>query len=182
MRARLATGSLLTGALFVELGIHPDTEIVLSGLHPEYMEVPTIPSATEALITMFERLPVAELVEQATAAVRSVAQLVGSAQAEQAMQSLAETVEHARNLARMLDQRTPGALTDLLATTNELRGALASAQQILTSVTAQESELNYLLTDALTELSSMLRSVRVLADYLERHPEALLTGKLPGDG
>jgi paraquat-inducible protein B len=181
MRARLAMGNLLTGALYVELDFHPDTEAVLTGLHPAYLEIPTIPSATEALLAMIEHLPLAELVEEAVGAVRSVAQLVGSPQTEQALLGLAETLEHTRNLARALDERAPDALADLLATARELRDAADAAQRILRDVTAEESELNYLLTDALGELSSTLRSVRVLADYLERHPEALLAGKPTGD-
>ena len=79
------------------------------------------------------------------------------------------------SLTRTLDHDAP----DILA---ELRDALDSAQQILEGVTADGSEINYLLSDALTELSSTLRSVRVLADYLERHPEALVSGKPTGDG
>jgi paraquat-inducible protein B len=33
------------------------------------------------------------------------------------------------------------------------------------------------LASALTELAGAARSIRVFADYLERHPEALLRGK-----
>jgi paraquat-inducible protein B len=175
MRARLATGSLLTGALYVELDFHPNTEAVLSGLHPEYMEVPTIPSATETLMKTLEELPLAQIFDEAAAAMHQISQLAGSERTEQALADLAETLGHARSLARTLDQDTPGALTDL-------RGTLASAQELLQGMTAEESELNFLLTQTLGELSSTLRSVRVLADYLERHPEALVSGKPSGGG
>jgi paraquat-inducible protein B len=182
LRAQLSIGNMLTGACYVDLDFHPETEAVLSGLHTEYPEIPTIPSASEALFTMLERLPVTELVEEAVLAVRSVAQLVGSEQTEQALLSLSETLEHAKGLARTLDRDAPSALAELRVTARELRGALDSAQLILDGVTAEDAELNHLLTDALTELSSTLRSVRALADTLERHPEALLSGKPAGDG
>jgi paraquat-inducible protein B len=182
MRARLATGNLLTGALYVDLDFHPDTVAVVCGLHPEHPEIPTIPSATDALFAMLKRLPLSELMEEAVTAVRNIAQLVGSPATEAALVDLGETLIHARNLARTLDGSTPGALADLLATAEQLRGALGSAQRVLAGVTAEESELNYLLSDALEELASTLRSVRVLADYLGRHPEAFLAGKSTGDG
>ena len=35
----------------------------------------------------------------------------------------------------------------------------------------------YQITTTLKELSAAARSIRVWADYLERHPEALLRGK-----
>jgi paraquat-inducible protein B len=139
------------------------------------MEVPTIPSATETLMKTLEELPLAQIFDEAAAALHQISQLAGSERTEQALADLAETLGHARSLARTLDQDTPGALTDL-------RGTLASAQELLQGMTAEESELNFLLTQTLGELSSTLRSVRVLADYLERHPEALVSGKPSGGG
>jgi paraquat-inducible protein B len=40
-----------------------------------------------------------------------------------------------------------------------------------------QSVLSVQLSEALTEVSGAARSIRVLADYLEQHPEALLFGK-----
>ncbi|HOV88238.1 MAG TPA: MlaD family protein [Syntrophobacteraceae bacterium] len=47
----------------------------------------------------------------------------------------------------------------------------------LEDLTGERSSVRFELTDALKEISSAARSLRTLADYLERHPEALLTGK-----
>jgi paraquat-inducible protein B len=41
----------------------------------------------------------------------------------------------------------------------------------------EDSALVYNLRNALKELSSAGRSIRVLADYLEQHPDALIRGK-----
>jgi paraquat-inducible protein B len=40
-----------------------------------------------------------------------------------------------------------------------------------------DSEQMYQLQSTLTEIESTARSARMLFDYLERHPEALLRGK-----
>jgi paraquat-inducible protein B len=60
------------------------------------------------------------------------------------------------------------------------RKAVAQAEQTLASVkamTQENSAMGYELGNALSEMSRSMRSLRVMSDYLERHPEALLIGK-----
>lgn len=71
-------------------------------------------------------------------------------------------------------------LTDLDQTLVTARGALVSAQSTLdntSNLTGPNSAQVQRLDDTLQEVSGAARSVRVLTDYLERHPEALLRGK-----
>jgi len=72
-------------------------------------------------------------------------------------------------------------LVQTLQTTFEAtRTALHQANQTLKDIqgtTGQGSVLHYELTKTLQSLSAAAASIRVLADYLERHPEALLHGK-----
>jgi len=42
-----------------------------------------------------------------------------------------------------------------------------------------ESSLRYQLDSALSEIAGASQAIRVLADYLERNPNALLTGRPP---
>jgi paraquat-inducible protein B len=42
-----------------------------------------------------------------------------------------------------------------------------------------DSPLMYTLQEVLTEVAAASRSMRVLTDYLQNHPEALLRGKKP---
>ena len=59
-------------------------------------------------------------------------------------------------------------------------GASLQAQNTLRAmegVVSEDSALAFELTSTLKELSSAARSIRVWADYLERHPEALIRGK-----
>ncbi len=60
----------------------------------------------------------------------------------------------------------------------QAKGALAKAEGVI----SQDSPTIYGLNEALTELTAALRSIRALADYLERHPEALIQGKNPSGG
>jgi paraquat-inducible protein B len=71
-------------------------------------------------------------------------------------------------------------LGDLDLTLVSARGTLESADGTLgnaTNLTAPNSAQLQQLGNTLQEVSAAARSVRVLADYLERHPEALLRGK-----
>jgi paraquat-inducible protein B len=51
LRARLQTGSLLTSQLYVELDMHPDSPVNLSGDDTPYPELPTLPTSNFGAIT-----------------------------------------------------------------------------------------------------------------------------------
>jgi len=72
------------------------------------------------------------------------------------------------------------AIADLDLTIVSARGTLVSAQGTLdntSNLTGPNSVQIQQLGDTLREVSRAARSLRVLADYLERHPEALIRGK-----
>jgi paraquat-inducible protein B len=75
------------------------------------------------------------------------------------------------------------AITQLDTTLVTAQGTLSSARGTLentSTLTEPNSTEVQQLTSTLQEVSRAARSVRVLADYLERHPEALLRGKQGG--
>jgi len=64
-------------------------------------------------------------------------------------------------------------------------GALEQAESTLKSVQAElspDSALYHRLTSTLGQFATMARSLRILADYLEQYPEALLQGKPAAGG
>jgi paraquat-inducible protein B len=72
------------------------------------------------------------------------------------------------------------AIADLDLTLVSARGTLVTAQGTLdnaSNLTGPNSAQVQQLGSTLAEVSRAARSLRVLADYLERHPEALLRGK-----
>ena len=91
------------------------------------------------------------------------------------------TMYEYRKLARNLDRQVvePAgvkmvkALEAITAASNQATKTLRSAQGIVDPNSVMMSEL----TKMLKELSAAARSIRVWADYLERHPEALISGK-----
>ena len=64
-------------------------------------------------------------------------------------------------------------LTSASDALKQTRHTLSSVQEVV----AKDSDLVYKLNNTLHELSGAARSIRFLADYLERHPESLIRGK-----
>jgi paraquat-inducible protein B len=76
-------------------------------------------------------------------------------------------------LARNLDARI-GPLSDAATEALDEAGA---AMRAVTDLAGEGSPARYELTQLLTEATRAARSLRGLADYLERHPESLIQGK-----
>ena len=69
---------------------------------------------------------------------------------------------------------------DMVRTISNLNKTIVQAEETLKSVDtmfAQDSAMSQELQSSMRELAETARSLRILADYLERHPEALLRGK-----
>ena len=72
-----------------------------------------------------------------------------------------------------LAQNLNETISTLKNTLDETSIAVRSIEQLMTG----DSEVVFQLNNTLKEISSAARSVRFLADYLDRHPEAILKGK-----
>ncbi len=66
-------------------------------------------------------------------------------------------------------------------TLEDLRRAIADANRVVknadTTLFSKDSPAPQDLRDTLQEITRAARSIRVLVDYLERHPDALIRGK-----
>ena len=68
--------------------------------------------------------------------------------------------------------------TQIEILSTSLQQALADTHNVL----GEDSALRYDLANTLQEMTKTAKSLRTLAEYLERHPEALLMGKLRDAG
>ena len=96
------------------------------------------------------------------------------------MRDLRQTINHADRLLITLDtnagpllEETRQTITTANSTLLEMKSALANVE----AVTNQDSPISQELESALKELARAARSTRVMMDYLERHPDALIFGK-----
>ncbi len=157
LRARLQTGNLLTGQLFIELDLFPDAKPAQLSFAGEYPEVPTLPrplagitSSVSRLLEQLEQLPLKQTVKDLDALVVSV-----------------------NTLVERMDKEMPALAQDSRATLQ----AAAETLTALEGIASKDGEIGNQLYNALSELQAAARSIRVMSEYLERHPEALLKGK-----
>ena len=93
---------------------------------------------------------------------------------------LSELDKDFQQLIIMIRTRVKQLATSMEKTNKSANAAMVQAEKTLKTVegiTKEDSPLSYELTQTLQQLSAAARSIRVWADYLERHPEALLRGK-----
>ncbi len=99
---------------------------------------------------------------------------------KEAVKGAQDTLGGIQQLVRNVDTKVEPLVSSLNDTSKAVRAAMVQGKKTLATadgIIAEDSPLYHDLTNALTELSRAARSVRVLADYLERNPNAIITGK-----
>ena len=157
LRAQLKSGNLLTGALFVDLDFYPDEAPRTVAWHSGPPELPTVPTALDELRSVLSRLSRLPLDQMGSDLSASLA-------------ALHETMAATNTLLRRLDRETATELTQTLAQT---RDTLEGVEKLVSPNSPLQAEAYR----ALREFAAAARSFRLMADYLERHPEALIRGK-----
>jgi paraquat-inducible protein B len=204
LRAQLQLESIVTGVLFVELDLFPGSQVNLflpkeSG----YLEIPTQPTLLQEasqtgadLIAKLRDVDFDGLVSSIRDAARSVGELAGSPELRQTLVAAREAMVSARDTLTEIRPRIPqfasgvdsastrlqGSLKRFDSTLGSLDTALGSLDTTLGSVNRlvdPTAPLVYQLTTTLTDLGTAAKSVRELADYLDRNPSAIITGRSP---
>ena len=169
LRAQLRSGSLLTGQLFVALDYFPNAPKAKVDWSKEPVELPVVPSEitdleqkVTGILAKLDKLPYEAIGNDVT----------------KVLLSLDQALKSANKAVNQLDAEiTPGMKT----TIEDIRRTIVSADGLLKSTDAtllgQDAPAQRELREALQEITRAARSLRVLTDYLERHPESLIRGK-----
>ena len=177
LRAELAPANLIPGELGVMLELQPEAAPAeLRHGEGGLLEIPTTGTPFEPLTTKLERvaarvsdLPLEQTVAQMNSLIAAARRRVEDPALRRLLTNLAETSEALTPAARRLDP-TLRAAADMAARAS---AALAEARLLLERSEALPQELE----SALVEFTDSARSLRLLADMLERQPQALLLGK-----
>lgn len=177
LRAQLKTGSLITGQLYVELDINAGKSPAALTKHGDYDVLPTIPGSLEALtgkvteiLDRLEAFPFDQIGRDLTDTLAGASEIVNSAGLKHGIEELDKTLVEIRGLAEQLNS---GIAPELAETLRQTSDTLRGVRQLI----EEGSPISVELRRALGEVTGAARSLRVLADYLERNPEALLRGK-----
>ncbi|MDA8137417.1 MAG: MlaD family protein [Desulfobacteraceae bacterium] len=182
--AQLRTGVLLTGQLYISLSMQhkaPPKEVTYAGPYPI---IPAIPGATEEITTglanfinRLEKLPVEEIGGDLSVSLKQIKKLVDSEQTAAALTALGQTLTQLQQFSATLNTQTAPQMSAILdqlhLTVDQAQKTLIAAQ----NMTDSRAPLAYDLQQMMQELAKAGRAVSVLADYLQRHPEALIYGK-----
>ena len=184
-RARLQQTPALIGTqaiALVEVKGAVAADLLDTGANPRIPSAPggsdldDITAQTGQILAKINQIPIERIgrdLQQVTARLRA---LVASPAVDQSLSHLNGTLSQ---VDQMLNQLQPQ-LTPLMAKLNEAASevtgtALAAHQLLETGGGAQGDSL----PETIRQLTEAARSIRTLADYLERHPESLIRGKRP---
>lgn len=197
MRATLKSKSMLTGQLFVSLDFYPDKPVRMLGNSDDpYPEFPTLDSGFSKMLSKLEDLPLTEVLNQLDSTLKAAEDLLENPGLKKALDDLPTLVSDidslvVDDLTSSLDQLKATlktgqtSLKDLtgMLTSETLPGfqatldAMRSDLALLKTRLAADDPLNRQMMAMLRQLTETAKSIEMLADYLEQHPEALLKGK-----
>jgi paraquat-inducible protein B len=156
LRAQPRSASLLTGKLYIALDFLPASPRTAFDASIRPLELPTVNGTFQELEA-------------------SVGRLVKKVNDLPLEQIAADLHTDLKDLHETLSELHAQVLPNAVDTLSALHRTLDSADRTLDV----ESPLQRSLTETLLESRSTLQAVRELADYLDRHPDALLRGRRP---
>jgi paraquat-inducible protein B len=154
LRGQLRTGNLLTGQLYVALDMFPIAPRASVDVHGNPIELPTVPNTLDELQVQ----------------VADIARKLNQVPFDRIGANLNGALENANRLFGHMDTEVVPQARDTLAAAQK---TFSTAESTLRQTAPMQSDIQ----DAMQELTRTLQSLNTLADYLERHPQALLFGK-----
>ncbi|MFC1516130.1 intermembrane transport protein PqiB [Thermodesulfobacteriota bacterium] len=187
LRAQLQTGSLLTGQLFIELDMHPETPIRLVNTEVPYPELPTIPAELAQMTTSvknilagLEKVDMEQIGTEMLASLQGANKLINNPALQASAKDLEESLIAFKSIMLKVDQRIEPITVNLEKAISAGHQALEKTQgtmSLIDEVLEPGSPFQYNLIKLTEELAEMARSIRILVDLLERNPNALIFGK-----
>jgi paraquat-inducible protein B len=169
LRAQMRTANLFTGQMTIALDF-PRHELAPGHFDAE-SPLPTMPTQPSQFSALEPQL-------------MQIVKRLSAVRFDEIGAGLQQTLHSANAAIQQLTPEAQRALADVQRTLQQAERTLGTAQQSLQNfdrnVTADDAPLQRNAQQTMDELQRAARALRVLADYLQRHPESLLRGK-PGD-
>lgn len=204
LRGILQAQSLLTGILYVELDVLPNSPPPrLHQVGKEYKEIPTVPTQIEAFFEKLSEidfkktldqlnfvltrlddrlteLKVGEISDGLTNLITSMNSVVRSPDLTNSLSALHVTLNEYRRLSETVRAKVDPLATRADGTLQEAQATMTELRQDLQNVRdllAPQAPLRRDLALAMNELAEAARSIGGLAEFLTSHPDALLRGR-----
>lgn len=197
LRASVRSSSPVAGQRSLDLDFHPELEARYAGIPMPYPEIPTAPTGMEIIQEKVERaleriaaFPVDEVLTQLRTTLQSMQGVLDDPDLKGAVKNLRTGLGSAdRTLARaektmdgvdLLVGDARAGMTSADAAARRLAATLERLDRTLATVDRnleRTGDTQRAAGQTLDELTEVLKTLRHLADTLERHPESLLQGK-----
>ncbi|HYZ34269.1 MAG TPA: MlaD family protein [Crenalkalicoccus sp.] len=187
MRAKLASANLLTGQQQISLEIVPNAAPAELEVADGVIVFPTVPGqfagimeAVNQLLAKVEAMPFQQIGDNLNGTLASVDALVRGPELKAALASLQATLAGAQQVVSQLDEAAAPALRSLPPLVANLQTTVTQANRLLVSTGrgyGDESQFHRDLDRLLEQLNGAARSLRSLADTLNRNPESLIRGR-----
>jgi len=171
MRAQLQTASYLTGQRVVALDFVPSAQPADLAMEGDTIVLPSYGGGLDNILVVvndiaakLDRLPLDQIGQNLNGALRSASGAMASVQ----------------DLVKKTDAGLTPTLRRLPEITASLQEAVTKAGRTVGSIETSygnNSQFQRELERAMTQVGDTARSIRLLADFLDRHPEALVRGR-----
>ncbi len=205
LKAQLMSKSLITGQLYIGLDFHPDKPIQLVGIDKSCREIPTIPSTSQLLIATLEKIPLTDIASKILRVAEGLEQIVTSPETTGSLKHLNQSLYDIDTLVKDINLEVKPLVSSVKGTSDAARKAFSQAEKTLAfndgaparvlqdlhetlegvrravasyeKIAERNANIGYELSKTLGEIEGAARSIRLLSDYLEQHPEAIVNGK-----
>ncbi len=185
LRVVLKTNSFLTGQKVLSLEYFPTKEeagvtregeaMVLPGRSQDIQDVA---QSAASVVEQIEQIPFAEIGENLNRSLAAVESTVAGPQLKRAIAELQSTLEQAHELMREARAGLRPAFERIPKIAEKLEGAASQAEVAMgQSGYGANSTVHRNLERLTDQVAEAARSIRLLADQLNRHPEALIRGR-----
>jgi len=164
LRAHLVSANFLTGTKLVSLDLVPEAAPARITQDDGIAELPTT-NSTDITALLASVQSVLHHIDSATA----------GPELGHAVKELDSTLTHLDQVTTAIEPQVAPLMASLRQTAEAAQRALQAANNVLGTSAASGADLPRLIR----ELTDSARSLRDLADYLERHPESLIRGHKP---
>jgi paraquat-inducible protein B len=185
LRVRLGSTVPLIGGKTVQLAFVPNAQAASLGSEA-VPEIPTGPASDvsgimasfSSVATKLDAVPFDQIADNVHEITERLAGLSKSPQLTESLQRLDDAVGNVDQITHEARTQVGPLIASLHRLANQADSTVAAARDVISSspLRASQPETEGL-GNTLYELTRAARSVRELADYLDRHPEALLHGR-----
>jgi paraquat-inducible protein B len=169
LRAQLKITSFLTGKLYIELALHPDSEAPLRSRTSDLLEIPTVPSGLEQITQKLESLPLNEILNKAASALDGINKIINSEQTTHTLASVDDTLNRLNALLVRADAEFPAIAAELkkglgnfAALSQTANSLLRTADKELPGLSTETKQLLASLNTTATALSKTLNNLEQL--------------------